>query len=194
MGSADIAARLQDAADTFAKLTVAESVHELTRAAELVADAVLNDRCLFVFGNGGSAADAAHLAAELVGRCTTERRPLPAVALTESGSLMTALANDYGYEQVFARQIESLGKPGDVAMGLSTSGRSANVIAGLRAARDRGMTTIGMTGEGTHDMSEMVDCLLIAPSTRTPRIQECHHLWAHLIAEHIDLRVAKAQR
>ncbi len=186
--------RVQEAAQTISLLGTPGLLADLTRAARLVTSAVSSDRCVFVFGNGGSAADAAHLAAEFVGRCTVERRALPAVALSESGPTVSALANDYGFDRVFARQLEALGKPGDVAIGMSTSGRSPNVLAGLKTAREKGLVTIGMTGIGGVTMGDLVDCLLVAPSRDTPRIQECHHLWSHLIAEFVDVESGHPDR
>ena len=129
-------------------LLAPEQLAEITSAATLVGGALRDGRKLLIFGNGGSAADAEHIAGEFVGRFVAERRALPAIALSVSTSVLTAIANDYSFEEVFARQIEALGQPGDVAFGLSTSGTSANVVAGLRAARERGLRTLALTGRG----------------------------------------------
>lgn len=141
---------------------------------------------IFFLGNGGSAADALHLAAELVGRFEQERRALPALALTENASNVTAIANDYSYEAVFARQIEALGKPGDVAVGISTSGKSPNVLAALRSAKKLGIITVGMTGQSGNAMGALVDYCICVPSSRTARIQEAHILIGHILCEIVE--------
>jgi D-sedoheptulose 7-phosphate isomerase len=137
------------------------------------------------FGNGGSAADAQHLAAEFVGRFYLDRAPLRATALTVNTSTLTAIGNDYGFELVFARQVDALARPGDIAVGLSTSGNSANVVAGLRAAKRLGMVTVGLTGQGGGAVGEVADYCIRVPSTDTPRIQEAHimigHIWAQMV-------------
>src|SRR6185436_18554900 len=129
--------------------------------------------------NGGSAADAQHLAAEFVGRYLRERRPLPALALNANSSAVTAIGNDYGYDWVFARQLEALARPGDVAVGISTSGNSASVIKAAQCARRLGLHTIGLTGALGGGLSDFVDTLIAVPSMETPRIQECHILVGH---------------
>jgi len=141
---------------------------------------------LLLFGNGGSAADAQHLAAELVGRFRHERPALPALALTTDSSVLTALGNDLGFGQVFARQVQALGRPGDLALGLSTSGRSANVVAGLQVARDRGLRTAALTGADGGDLAGLADTLLCVPSSDTARIQEMHILLGHLLCEALE--------
>jgi D-sedoheptulose 7-phosphate isomerase len=141
---------------------------------------------VIAFGNGGSAADAQHLAAELIGRYGVTRRPLAAVALSTDPSVVTCIANDFGYEQVFARQVEGLARPGDVVVGFTTSGSSPNVVAGLRAARKIGATTIALTGRDGRDAAEVADLVVAVPSDRTARIQEVHLLITHLISERID--------
>lgn len=143
-------------------------------------------------GNGGSAADAQHLAAELVGRYAYDRRGLAAMALTTDASALTAIGNDYGFERVFARQIEALGRAGDLFIALSTSGRSANVIAALKTARVRGMITVGLTGRGGGAMGEWCDYLLTMPSAETPRIQEGHKVVGHVICGLIEALCAPA--
>jgi D-sedoheptulose 7-phosphate isomerase len=141
---------------------------------------------IFFFGNGGSAADAQHLAAELVGRFEKERRALPALALTANTSALTAIGNDYSYEVVFARQLEGLGSRGDAAVGISTSGKSPNVLNALRSARKMGITAVGMTGQRSPDIAELVDYCISVPSKRTARVQEAHILLGHILCEIID--------
>jgi len=141
---------------------------------------------VFFFGNGGSAADAQHLAAELVGRYYLERRPLAATALSVNTSALTAIGNDYSFEEVFARQLEAAGRPGDVAVGLSTSGNSPNVVEALRVARLKGMVTVALTGGGGGAVRNMADHWLPAPSEDTPRIQEAHILIGHIVCELVE--------
>jgi D-sedoheptulose 7-phosphate isomerase len=147
---------------------------------------------LLVFGNGGSAADCQHFVGELVGRFQLERRGLPAVALTTDGSILTAVGNDLGYDQVFRRQIDALGRAGDVAFGISTSGRSANVVEALRLARERGLFTVGLSGGGGGRLPELVDRLLDVPSRNTQRIQEAHGLAIHVLCQVIEEELAGA--
>jgi D-sedoheptulose 7-phosphate isomerase len=141
---------------------------------------------LLAFGNGGSAADAQHLAGELVGRFRRDRPGLPAMALTTDPSVVTAISNDLGYEAVFRRQLEAHGRPGDVALGISTSGRSANVVAALRLARERGLLTVALTGNGGGSLVGMVDYLIDVPHADTPRIQEVHGMVVHLLCEIVE--------
>ncbi|MFN7115289.1 MAG: SIS domain-containing protein [Saprospiraceae bacterium] len=144
-------------------------------------------------GNGGSAADAQHLAAELSGRFYVDREPLYSEALHVNGSYVTAVANDYSYDEIFARMVRAAGRKGDVLIGLSTSGNSPNVIKALEAARTIGMRTIGMTGETGGKMKDLCDFLINIPSTDTPRIQECHMLLGHLMCELIESSMFKMQ-
>src|SRR5690606_35107009 len=146
----------------------------IERAAGLLFDAFRQDHKLLVFGNGGSAADAQHLTAELVGRFRHDRRALPAIALPSNAALLTAWSNDHSFDDVFARQIEALGRPGDVALGISTSGASANVVKALARARELGLRTIGMTGAGGGRVAEWSDVLLAVPFSDTARVQEAH--------------------
>ncbi len=141
---------------------------------------------ILVFGNGGSAADAQHFAGELVGRFRRDRPGLAALALGTDAAIVTAVGNDLGFERVFARQIEALGRPGDVALAISTSGRSPNVLAALRAARERGLTTVGLTGRGGGDVAMLVDHLIDVADADTPRIQEVHGMVVHLLCELIE--------
>ena len=138
-------------------------------------------------GNGGSAADAQHLAAELMGRFRRERRALPSVALTTDTSILTAVANDYGYEAVFSRQVEALGNPGDVLVGISTSGNSSNVIAALKTARMQGLVTVALTGAGGGKMAGFADHLFAVESRDTARIQEAHIFAGHMLCDWIEL-------
>jgi D-sedoheptulose 7-phosphate isomerase len=138
------------------------------------------------FGNGGSAADAQHLAAELTGRFQLERPALPALALNVNTSSLTAIANDYSYEQVYARQVESLGVQGDAAIGITTSGQSRNVLRALESARNRGLVTIVLTGDGGAQLKPLVDFCLCVPSEQTPRVQEAHILTGHILCEIIE--------
>jgi D-sedoheptulose 7-phosphate isomerase len=146
-----------------------------------------------LFGNGGSASDAQHMAAEFLGRYLLERRPLPAVALAENTSAMTAIANDYGYEQVFSRQLQALGVPGDVAIGISTSGNSLNVVEAIMCAHKMGLLTIGLTGASGGKMRGLVDTLIAVPSAETPRIQECHILVGHALCDAVEQAMASSQ-
>jgi D-sedoheptulose 7-phosphate isomerase len=145
---------------------------------------------ILIFGNGGSAADAQHFAGELVGRLYLEREALPAIALSTNTSNMTAIANDFGYESVFARQVEALGSPGDVAIGITTSGNSANIVAGLDVARRNGLTTIGMTGKGGGIVGERADSCLTIDTDDTPRCQEAHISAIHIICEWVEKELA----
>jgi D-sedoheptulose 7-phosphate isomerase len=161
-------------------------------ATETLIAAYRNGRKALFFGNGGSAADAQHLAAEFLGRYLRERRPLPALALHTNTSALTAIANDYGYEHVFSRQIEALAVAGDVAVGISTSGNSLNVIEGITIARKMGVYTIGFTGASGGRMRDLVDVLIAAPSNETPRIQECHLLVGHALCDAVEQSLAQA--
>jgi phosphoheptose isomerase len=158
-------------------------------AAEAMGRALVGGHKVLAFGNGGSASDAEHLAAELVGRFEGERRALPAIALTADSSIVTAISNDYGYERVFTRQVEAHGTAGDVAFGISTSGRSKNVEAALAAAKALGMVTVAMTGRDGGRMGAEADIHLNVPETSTPRIQEVHRTMMHAICSAIELRL-----
>jgi D-sedoheptulose 7-phosphate isomerase len=136
---------------------------------------------VLIAGNGGSAADAQHIAGEFLSRLNFDRNPLPAIALTTDTSVLTAIGNDYGFDRVFERQIRGLGRPGDVLIAISTSGRSPNIIAALKAAREMGLTTVGFTGSGTRAMAAFCDLCLCAPSDETPQIQQIHIVAAHAI-------------
>jgi D-sedoheptulose 7-phosphate isomerase len=164
----------------------------VVRVATAMAAAIARDGKVLAFGNGGSASDAQHFAAELVGRFLQERRALPAIALTTDSSIVTAVANDYGYDRVFARQVEALGRPGDVAIGITTSGRSANVIAAFEAAKSRGVTTVALTGGDGGPAGAMADMHVNVPDPATPRVQEVHRTLLHVICEILELQLAGA--
>ncbi|MGH3662973.1 MAG: D-sedoheptulose-7-phosphate isomerase [Micromonosporaceae bacterium] len=174
-------------------LTVVESVRALVSDVESLGDEIC-DRLgrggiLYSFGNGGSAADAQHLAGELIGRYCRERRPLPAVALSTDPTVTTCIGNDYSFGDVFARQVTALSRPGDVVAAFTTSGRSPNVVAGLRAGRDAGALTVLFTGHaatGGGPAAEHADHVFAVASDRTARVQEAHVLLLHLLSEHID--------
>jgi D-sedoheptulose 7-phosphate isomerase len=155
-------------------------------AANLCIDCLHNGGKILIFGNGGSAADAQHIAAELVGRYKVERKGLPAIALTTDSSALTCISNDYGYEQVFNRQVEALANEGDVAIGISTGGTSPNVISALSTAKNIGCKAIGFSGRGGGNMNTLCDVNLVVPAKDTPRIQEMHIVIGHTICHLID--------
>jgi len=155
-------------------------------AAKLCIDALKNGKKILIFGNGGSAADAQHIAAELVGRYKTERKGLPAIALTTDTSALTSIGNDYGYDHVFDRQVEALTNSGDVTIGISTGGSSRNVINGLQTAKELGCKLIGFSGRDGGEMNNLCDVNLVVPSEDTPRIQEMHIFIGHTICHLID--------
>jgi D-sedoheptulose 7-phosphate isomerase len=155
-------------------------------AAAVIVRALRAGNKVLLCGNGGSAADAQHIAAELAGRLRIERRALPAVALTVNPSVLTAVANDYGYEAVFARQVEALGRPGDVLVGISTSGTSRSVVAALAAAHAAGLATVGLMGKSGGAMKEHCDVAVLVPSSDTQRIQEAHIAVGHAVCELVE--------
>jgi len=155
--------------------------------ADVITQALRNGGKLMLAGNGGSAADAQHIAGEFVSRLNFDRNPLPAIALTTDTSVLTAIGNDYGYEHVFERQVRGLGRPGDVLIAISTSGRSPNILAALKAARETGITAIGFTGGGERAMTAYCDLCLAAPCMETPLIQQIHIVCAHAICEIVEL-------
>ncbi len=161
-------------------------IQTIAEVAEAMSRALADGHKLLFFGNGGSAADAQHLAAELVGRYQQERRALPALALTANTSTLTAIGNDYSYERVFARQLEALCSPGDVAVGISTSGKSPNVLSAMRTAKEIPVTTVGMTGVRGDELAALSDYCICVPSEQTPRIQEGHILIGHILCEVIE--------
>lgn len=159
---------------------------DVDRVVAMVARSMAGGGVLLVCGNGGSAADAQHIAAELTGRFFRDRRALPAMALHGNTSSLTAIGNDYGYDEVFAREVEAHGRKGDVLLAISTSGDSRNVVRAIETARDKGMTVIGLTGEHGGKMRDLCDACLCVPSRSTPRIQECHILIGHTICELLE--------
>ncbi len=158
----------------------------VSEVVNLITQAFDRGGCLYVFGNGGSAADAQHFAAELVGRFQREREPLPAVALSTDTSALTCIGNDYSFADVFARQVKALVGREDVVVGITTSGNSENVVRGLKAARDLGATTVAFTGASGGKAAETVQRVLAVPSTTTARVQEMHVLLIHMICARID--------
>jgi D-sedoheptulose 7-phosphate isomerase len=158
----------------------------VAETAARMAAALRDGRKVLLFGNGGSAADAQHIAAEFVGRFIPDRIPLPAISLATDSSALTALGNDYGYNAVFSRQLQALGNPGDIAIGISTSGNSQSVVEALEVARSKGLVTIGFTGQSGGKMNGKADVLFCVPTHVTPRIQETHIILGHILCELID--------
>jgi D-sedoheptulose 7-phosphate isomerase len=181
-----VRAALDEAAALHRRMA-ADGVEAIATAGRALATALAAGRQVLAFGNGGSATDAEHLVAELVGRFRRERRGLPAIALTTDAAVLTSVANDYGYEAVFARQVEALGRPGDVAIGITTSGASGNVNVALERARGLGLVTIGLTGRDGGQTARLVDVHVNVPDDDTARIQEVHrtilHIWCELIED-----------
>jgi D-sedoheptulose 7-phosphate isomerase len=169
-------------------LADANAMAEIVKVCGAIVAAFRQGNKVLLFGNGGSAADAQHIAADLVGRFAFNRAALAAIALGVNGSSLTAIGNDYGFEQVFARQVEALGRAGDVAVGISTSGNSANVLQGLATAKKNGLVTVALTGKAGGKLKgfECVDSCISAPADETPRIQECHILIGHVICEMVE--------
>lgn len=163
-----------------------ELIHTVQKVTDKVTAAFQSGNKVLFCGNGGSAADAQHLAAEFSGRFYTDRNPLPSEALHCNTSYLTAVANDYGYEFVFSRIVRGMGKKGDILFGLSTSGNSKNILSAFEAARSLGITTIGMTGETGGKMKPLSDFLINIPSQDTPRIQECHITFGHIICQLVE--------
>ncbi len=163
-----------------------ENTDTLIVVVELIARTFTSGGKLMLFGNGGSAADAQHIAAEFVNRCLMERPPLPAVALTTDTSVLSSVSNDYSFAEVFAKQVRALGRTGDVALAISTSGNSLNVLKALEECREVGIRTVGLTGGGGGELVSRVDYLLRVPATSTPRIQEAHIFIGHILCELVD--------
>jgi len=161
---------------------------------QLLCDSLGRGGKLLSFGNGGSAADAQHLAEEMMGRFRRPRRPLPAISLTADGTALTCIANDFGFEDVFSRQVQALANAGDVVVGFSTSGNSQNVLRGLAAGRQKSALTVALLGNGGGQIAAQADHCLIVPSTAAERIQEMHILIVHLLCDIVDLWAAGAQR
>jgi D-sedoheptulose 7-phosphate isomerase len=180
-----IVAELTSSAQLLDKLA-GESASEIRKASELLLAQLSAGGKVLIFGNGGSAADAQHFASELVGRYRRERSPFPAVALTTDSSTLTSISNDYGFSEAFSRQVQALAKPGDVVVGISTSGRSANVIAGLQTARDAGAKTVALIGANILGLAALADVVISVPSEDTPRIQEMHGVIIHILCDIIE--------
>lgn len=159
---------------------------DIDKFARCCQQAILKENRVFFCGNGGSAADSQHLAAEFVGRFQKERRGLAAIALTTDTSILTAVGNDYGYDQIFARQVEALTKPGDIVVGITTSGNSPNIVAAIEAAKAVGAVTVGMTGKGGGKLAALCDVCVKVPSDITARIQEAHILIGHIVCQLVD--------
>jgi D-sedoheptulose 7-phosphate isomerase len=170
-----------------------ETLATIESASEILIRALANGNKVLLFGNGGSAADAQHIAAEFVGRFAFDRPAMPALALSVNTSCVTAIGNDYGFDLVFSRQIEAFGRAGDVAIGISTSGNSANVLRAISAAGKLGLHTVALTGCGGGKIKQAVDHCICAPSNETPRIQECHILIGHIMAELVEQTIFHEQ-
>ncbi len=181
-----ITKRMEEHREVLDRLLASDLPEKLGQAADLVEKALAAGHKVLFCGNGGSAADSQHLAAEFVGRFQKERRGLPAIALTVDTSILTAVANDYGYETVFARQVQALGGAGDVLFGISTSGNSKNVLLAIEEARKKGIACVGMTAEGGGRMASVCDICLAVPAKVTARAQEMHILMGHILCELVD--------
>lgn len=186
MNDADNVQKSLDASAAAIAATAKACLDSVVKAAAELAHSLKNGGTVYFCGNGGSAADAQHLAAELAGRYTLERPALAGIALTTNTSSLTAIGNDYGFEFVFSRQLEGLGKKADCLVALTTSGNSKNILEAVKAARKLGMTVIGMTGEKGSAFAKLCDTALITPSDKTPRIQEGHLAMGHAMCEQIE--------
>ena len=182
-----ITAHFRSSRDTLTRAAGDSGLLEaMIRATDTMAAALRGGNKILIAGNGGSAADAQHIAGEFLSRLNFDRNPLPAIALTTDSSVLTAIGNDYGFEQVFERQVRGLARAGDVLLAISTSGRSPNILAGLRAARGLGVTTVGFTGNSDSPMLALCDIAVRAPSDSTPQIQQIHIVAAHAICGLIE--------
>ena len=168
-----------------------ENLPRLITIIKLIADALETGSKLLLFGNGGSAAEAQHLAAEFVNRFLMDRPPLPAIALSTDSSILTSIANDYSFSEVFSKQIVALGKEGDIAIGISTSGNSANVIRAIEVANEMGLETVALTGNNGGDLAKVANYSLIVPSSSTPCIQEVHMAVGHILCEMVEAQIFK---
>ena len=185
----EIKSRLRESIRTKEKV-LKSLVPAIDRVTQLLIEALDSGYKILLFGNGGSAADSQHIAAELVGKLLVKRRALPAVALTTDTSNLTALGNDFGFQTIFQRQIEALGQPGDVAIGISTSGRSPNVLAAIQTARKMHLKTVALTGRDGGSLAGLVDVAITIPSDSTQRIQEAHITIGHILCELIESHFA----
>lgn len=180
---------IQESAQTVQN--TAKLIPEIEKSIDLIIKCLSKGNKIVLFGNGGSAADAQHIAAELIGRFKLERQSYPAIALTTDTSCITALSNDYSFDVVFSRQCESLVQKGDVVIGISTSGNSKNVFKGLQTAKKKGAVTIGLLGSRGGSISKLVDVPLVVASSSTPRIQEAHRTIYHVICEQVEKKMMK---
>jgi D-sedoheptulose 7-phosphate isomerase len=189
----DVEAALLDRARALSTILalLATNSYQITRAAAIIADALATGHLVMVCGNGGSAAEAQHLAGELVGRFQREREPWPVLALTADSAVLTAVANDYGYEMVFARQVAAFGHHGDVLVGISTSGESPNVVNAACQARERGMSVIALTGREPTRLGLFSDVAIAVPAPETALVQEVHSILVHLISEMVESSLAQ---
>lgn len=185
----DIIIRCFKESNRIKEIFLAENLGRIVKVIDVITAALKKGNKILLFGNGGSAADAQHLAAEFVNRFLIERPPLPAIALTTDSSVLTSIANDYEFNEIFSKQIRAIGQPGDIAWGLSTSGNSPNVLKGLEAARKVGMTTIALTGRDGGAIAKAADYSLNVSSNLTPRVQEAHITAGHVICEMIDYKL-----
>jgi D-sedoheptulose 7-phosphate isomerase len=188
-----VAAALLDRARALSTILalLATNSHQITRVAAIIVEALATGHLVMVCGNGGSAAEAEHLAGEFVGRFRREREPWPVLALTADSAVLTAVANDYGYETVFERQVAAFGHHGDVLVGISTSGESPNVVNAACQARDRGMSVIALTGREPTRIGLFADVAIAVPTTDTPLVQEVHAVLVHLISEIVESSLAQ---
>lgn len=186
----EIARRLEESAQ-IGKMIATSKIGEIESIVNSILSAHKSGGKVVLFGNGGSAADAQHLACELVGRVALKRQAFPAIALTTNTSTLTALANDYGYETVFSRQVEALVNEKDIVIGLSTSGNSPNVVRAIQAAKTKGAKTIGLTGDDGGNLAKVADLVLTVPSDSIPRIQEAHITIGHIICEMVERELLK---
>lgn len=188
----DVVARRQNIslnawAEMAAAVTNPELVAQVNAAGRLIVESLRSGGTILVAGNGGSASMSSHIAAEFVGKCIMDRAPLPSVSLADSSTSITAVGNDYGFDEVFVRGVQSLGRPGDVLIVMSTSGNSPSILAALDAAAERGISTIALTGATGGKLPGRADFVLKVPSNETPRIQEVHLMWAHSWCEAVDV-------
>ncbi|MBN2251901.1 MAG: D-sedoheptulose 7-phosphate isomerase [Candidatus Altiarchaeota archaeon] len=178
--------RLLESARVKEEIAGSHAVKDIVEIVELIVNCFRRGGKVILFGNGGSAADAQHLAAEFVGRFKLERTPLPAISLTTNTSTITAIGNDYGFDGIFEREVSCMACKGDVVIGISTSGNSSNVLKALEKAESIGAVTVALTGAGGGRIGEVVDCLVAVPSNDTPRIQEAHIAIGHIICELVE--------
>ncbi|TET92979.1 MAG: SIS domain-containing protein [Desulfobacteraceae bacterium] len=182
----DIIARIVKESQRVKEDFIRKNTSILIDLAEYISKAFKNDKKLMLCGNGGSAADAQHIAAEFVNRFQLDRHPLPAMALTTDTSIITSVANDYGYEEVFSKQIQALGVEGDILLAISTSGNSKNILSAIRTAKEKHLYTVGLIGGDGGEMVTLVDLSLVVKSNQTPRVQEAHILTGHIICELVE--------